>query len=125
MPVVDRFLRHAMSIPGARGASLVDITNGLALGLEADIPESAADHLVADATDVMRAVSVNTVLASSSGADALDDVVIAAGQRYHVLRFADSGMGVPSFCHCWFNRDEANLALVRLKLRDATRAGQS
>jgi hypothetical protein len=114
-----------MSLPGALGASMVDITNGLALGLAATISADDADLMIADATDVMRAVATNTALASPDGQNALDDVVIAAGQRYHILRFADSGMGVPSFCHCWFDREQANLALVRLKLRDATRAGQS
>ncbi len=122
MPVVDRFLRSAMSLPGARGASVIDFANGLALGVAGDLSRRDADALVADATDVLRAVAYEARLAAPTGPDTLDDVIIVAGGSYHILRFMDSGLGVNSFCHCWFDQREANLALARLKLRETVAA---
>ncbi|MBT2438558.1 hypothetical protein J7E93_00125 [Streptomyces sp. ISL-36] len=57
MPGIDECLLEAMSLPGARGASLVDWTSGLALGTAGDSPVGDHETTAAETAELARAAA--------------------------------------------------------------------
>ncbi|MEU6984816.1 hypothetical protein ABZ946_15550 [Streptomyces sp. NPDC046324] len=57
MPGIDECLLEAMSLPGARGAWLVDWTSGLALGAAGDSPVGDHETTAAEAAELARAAA--------------------------------------------------------------------
>ncbi|WP_258177633.1 roadblock/LC7 domain-containing protein, partial [Streptomyces solincola] len=57
MPGIDECLREAMSLPGARGAALVDWTSGLALGTAGDSPVGDHETTAAETAELARAAA--------------------------------------------------------------------
>lgn len=54
MPGIDVCLREVMSVPGARGAALVDWTCGLSLGSAGEPPHGEAESAAAEAAELAR-----------------------------------------------------------------------
>lgn len=134
MPGIDESLQRAMAIAGARGVNLVDYTSGLVVGTVGDWPYGGADAAAAGATDMVRAARDNAAFIgpersaasaapadpSSDGlgkGDIWEDIVLTAGDRYHLLRFLDVGFDSRFFLHVWLDRGQSNLAMARLELR--------
>ncbi|MFC8278013.1 hypothetical protein ACFUJR_36885 [Streptomyces sp. NPDC057271] len=57
MPGIDECLLEAMSLPGARGAWLVDWTSGLALGAAGESPVGDHETTAAEAAELARAAA--------------------------------------------------------------------
>ncbi|MEU6058657.1 hypothetical protein [Streptomyces sp. NPDC047097] len=57
MPGIDECLREAMSLPGARGAALVDWTSGLALGTAGESPVGDHETTAAETAELARAAA--------------------------------------------------------------------
>ena len=49
---------------------------------------------------------------------ATEDVIVSTGDSYHLLHFVRTGIDSSVFLHLWLGREEGNLALARLRLRD-------
>ncbi|MFE9401841.1 hypothetical protein ACFYNY_08700 [Streptomyces sp. NPDC006530] len=89
----------------------------------------AASSLDASSLDAS-SLDASSLDASSLGAPALDsqglsatgppveDLIITTRTAYHLLCFVETAFDSSVFLHLWLDRDEGNLALARLRLRD-------
>ncbi|MEV0034826.1 hypothetical protein [Streptomyces sp. NPDC050804] len=68
MPGIDACLQEAMSLPGARGAAIVDWTSGLALGTAGESPGGDHEATAAETAELARAAAEYTAFAPAPGA---------------------------------------------------------
>ncbi|WP_326694756.1 hypothetical protein [Streptomyces sp. NBC_01766] len=54
----------------------------------------------------------------NDGGLSVEDVIVTTRTGYHLLHFVETTFDSSVFLHLWLNRDEGNLALARLRLRD-------
>ena len=119
MPGIDEVLAEAMEIPGVLGAGLSDWTSGLSLGSAGSAPHGDHDAVAADTTEVAQAVAANTTFGDVTGGQPeIEDVIVTAAGSYHLLRFVHTAFDSRTYLHLWLDREHANLAVARLKLRD-------
>lgn len=126
MPGIDECLTEAMSLPGARGASLVDWTSGLALGTAGESPVGDHETTAAETAELARAAAEYDSFATapaSPGSELpkgppVEDLIVTTRAGYHVLRFVETAFDSSVFLHLWLDRDTGNLALARIRLRD-------
>ncbi|MGW2747935.1 hypothetical protein [Streptomyces sp. NPDC001450] len=119
MPGIDECLLEAMRLPGARGASLVDWTSGLALGTVGDAPGGDHETTAAEAAELARLAAEHGAFAAGDGGDIgppVEDVIVSNHDSYHLLRFVDTSFDSSVFLHLWLGREEGNLALARIRL---------
>ncbi|MFE1308692.1 hypothetical protein [Streptomyces sp. NPDC058755] len=119
MPGIDECLLEAMRLPGARGASLVDWTSGLALGTVGDAPGGDHETTAAEAAELARLAAEHGAFAAGGGDDVgppVEDVIVSNHDSYHLLRFVDTSFDSSVFLHLWLGRAEGNLALARIRL---------
>lgn len=115
MAEMDVALKDAMQIDGAIGAALVDQTSGMALGTVGgnkgfDLTVAAAAN-----TEVIRAKLRTMELLGLR--ETIEDVLVTLGSQYHLLRPITGRSGQGLFIYLALNKDRANLALARHKLR--------
>ncbi len=115
MPGIDECLLAAMVLPGARGASLVDWTSGLALGTVGDSPNGDHEATAAETAELARMAAEQR--AFSPDGLPVEDVIITAPSGYHLLRYVETAFDSSVFLHLWLDREDGNLALARLRLR--------
>ncbi|MEU6620801.1 hypothetical protein ABZ926_08440 [Streptomyces litmocidini] len=122
MPGIDECLLEAMALPGARGASLVDWTSGLALGTAGDSPVGDHETTAAETAELARSAAEFDSFTAADGAPGagppVEDLIVTTRAGYHVLRFVETSFDSSVFLHLWLDRDSGNLALARLRLRD-------
>ncbi|WP_405780189.1 hypothetical protein [Streptomyces sp. NBC_00859] len=133
MPGIDECLLEAMRLPGSLGAAVVDWTSGLALGTIGDSPNNDHEATAAETAELARMAAEHPAFAPSepgagkqAGASTaappkglpVEDVIVTTRTGYHVLRFVETTFDSSVFLHLWLDRDEGNLALARLRLRD-------
>ncbi|MCZ0979862.1 hypothetical protein O1L60_14935 [Streptomyces diastatochromogenes] len=119
MPGIDECLLQAMALPGARGASLVDWTSGLALGTAGDSPVGDHETTAAETAELARAAAeFDSFTAGGDDGPPVEDLIVTTRAGYHVLRFVETSFDSSVFLHLWLDRDSGNLALARLRLRD-------
>ncbi|MEU3056122.1 hypothetical protein [Streptomyces griseus] len=127
MPGIDECLLEVMRLPGARGASVVDWTSGLALGTIGESPNGDHEATAAETAEVARMTAEQPAFAhltaeaeSGRPADApntpVEDVIVTTHDGYHMLRFVETAFDSSVFLHLWLDRSEGNLALARLRL---------
>lgn len=125
MPGIDECLLQAMRLTGARGASVVEWTSGLALGTIGAAPNGDPETTAAETAELARMTVEHTAFAPAGG-DAefaakgapVEDVIVTTQTCYHLLRFVETGFDSAVFFHLWLDRREGNLALARIRLRD-------
>ncbi|MFH9726721.1 hypothetical protein ACH4M4_27710 [Streptomyces sp. NPDC017254] len=123
MPGIDECLLEAMALPGARGASLVDWTSGLALGTAGESPVGDHETTAAETAELARSAAEFDSFTSAGEAEGEDgppveDLIVTTRAGYHVLRFVETSFDSSVFLHLWLDRDSGNLALARIRLRD-------
>ncbi|MFJ5292224.1 hypothetical protein [Streptomyces sp. NPDC088348] len=147
MPGIDECLLEAMRLPGSLGAAVVDWTSGLALGTIGASPNNDHETTAAETAELARMAAEHPAFAPApdtgtddtaggtedtdgtdepSGASTpardkglpVEDVIVTNRTGYHVLRFVETTFDSSVFLHLWLDRDEGNLALARLRLRD-------
>ncbi|MET7847380.1 hypothetical protein [Streptomyces avermitilis] len=121
MPGIDECLLEAMRLPGARGASVVDWTSGLALGTVGDSPGGDHETTAAEAAELARLAAEHRAFAPEEGSDwsgqvPVEDLIISNRDSYHVLRFVPTTFDSSVFLHLWLGRADGNLALARIRL---------
>ncbi|MER5814715.1 hypothetical protein [Streptomyces californicus] len=128
MPGIDECLLEVMRLPGARGATVVDWTSGLALGTIGDSPNGDHEATAAETAEVARMAAEQPAFARlSSPAEGdrppgeaagppVEDVIVTTHDGYHMLRFVETAFDSSVFLHLWLNRSEGNLALARMRL---------
>ncbi|MYW69115.1 hypothetical protein GTY65_34335 [Streptomyces sp. SID8379] len=129
MPGIDECLLEVMRLPGARGASVVDWTSGLALGTIGDSPNGDHEATATEAAELARLAAEHRAFAPADGNDwtqgtagdktpPVEDVIVTSRDGYHLLRFVPTTFDSSVFVHLWLDRDEGNLALARIRLAD-------
>lgn len=129
MPGIDECLLEVMRLPGARGASVVDWTSGLALGTIGESPNGDHEATAAETAEVARMTAEQpafTHLAAEAEAEGdrstdppstpVEDVIVTTHDGYHMLRFVETAFDSSVFLHLWLDRSEGNLALARMRL---------
>ncbi|MEU9076005.1 hypothetical protein ACFYUY_25465 [Kitasatospora sp. NPDC004745] len=118
MPGIDECLAGAMAITGARSASLVDWSSGLALGGLGECPAGDHETAAAEATDLVRAtVESQTFTGAEERRSPLQDIIVTAGRSYHLICFIDTVFDSRLVLHLWLDRAEGNLAAARYRLQ--------
>ncbi|MEW2521300.1 hypothetical protein [Actinacidiphila alni] len=132
MSGIDECLREAMTLPGARGAALVEWISGLSLGRVGETPGGDPEAAAAEAAELARMAVEHGVfepaetLDGPSGPGAQDagkglpveDVILVTRTGYHLLRYVEAPFDGGVFLHLWLDRDQANLALAMRHVRD-------
>ncbi|MFE6166006.1 hypothetical protein ACFQ7F_44720 [Streptomyces sp. NPDC056486] len=129
MPGIDECLLEAMTLPGARGAAIVDWTSGLALGSVGDPPGGDHEATAAETAEVARSAAEYQAFAPRD--DALDsardpnhkelpveDLMVTTRTGFHLIRFVETTFDSSVFLYLWLDRHTGNLALARIRLRD-------
>lgn len=116
MATTESVLKDAMtSIDGVIGVALVDYTSGMALGTlgggkEFDLTVAAAGN-----TDVVRAkVRTMEMLGLK---DQIEDILITLGSQYHLIRLLKGRGNNGLFLYLVLDRNRANLAMARHRLK--------
>ncbi|GAA2445612.1 hypothetical protein [Streptomyces macrosporus] len=125
MPGIDECLLEAMTLPGARGAAVVDWTSGLALGAVGDPAGGDHETTAAETAELARMAAEHTAFAAPGAAgrgepgkgDPVEDLIVTTRTGYHLLRFVERVFDAGLFVHLWLDRDDGNLALARIRLR--------
>lgn len=117
---IDECLLRAMTVPGARGAALVEWVSGLALGV---IGEAAAgDHetVAAETAAYARATAEHPVFTAghTGPGPAAEEAVVVTGDGYHLLRFVEAPYEGGVFLYLWLDRAQANLGMALIRLRE-------
>ncbi|WP_329371823.1 hypothetical protein OG896_35010 [Streptomyces sp. NBC_00669] len=128
MSGIDECLLEAMTLPGARGAALVEWISGLALGKVGEAPDGDHEAMAAQTADFARAAAEHPVFAgpqavAEAGAAGekgplVEDVVVVTRTGYHLLRFVEAPYEGGVFLHLWLDKPHANLALALIRMRD-------
>ncbi|GGV52469.1 hypothetical protein GCM10010277_49070 [Streptomyces longisporoflavus] len=130
MPGIDECLLEAMTLPGARGAAIVDWTSGLALGSVGDPPGGDHEATAAETAEVARSAAEYQAFAPKD--DPLDtargdtdrkglpveDLMVTTRTGFHLIRFVETTFDSSVFLYLWLDRHTGNLALARIRLRD-------
>jgi hypothetical protein len=125
-----------MALPGARGASIVDWTSGLALGTAGESPNGDHESTAAETAELARAAAEYSAFApvisryeaqqgsgtpdepaDSDKGPPVEDLIVTSRTGHHVLCFVETTFDSSVFLHLWIDRDTGNLALARLRLR--------
>jgi hypothetical protein len=129
-----------MSLPGARGAAIVDWTSGLALGTAGESPNGDHEATAAETAELARAAAEYSAFAPVAGGGdttpgnrpaenspvddsdrdkgpPVEDLIVTTRSDYHVLCFVETTFDSSVFLHLWLDRRTGNLAMARLRLR--------
>ncbi|MEV5572257.1 hypothetical protein AB0L06_19605 [Spirillospora sp. NPDC052269] len=107
-----------MTIPGARGATLVDCSTGLAVAATGGAGALDQHEDAAGTTDVVRAVLSSPALSTSPAGDDVQEIIVSGTFGYHLLVCVGQAFGAQLFLHVVLDRDSGNLALARLRVRE-------
>ncbi|MEV8524233.1 MULTISPECIES: hypothetical protein [unclassified Streptomyces] len=122
MPGIDECLLEAIAVPGALGAAVVDWTSGLALGTIGDAPGGDHEATAAETAELARTAAEHPDFGQEPDGNAtglaVEDLIITTRRGFHVLRFIETAFDSSVFLHLWLSREEGNLALARIRLRD-------
>ncbi|MFI1679279.1 hypothetical protein [Streptomyces sp. NPDC020607] len=136
MPGIDECLYEAMTLPGARGAAIVDWTSGLALGSVGDSPNGDYEATAAETAEVARAAAEYQAFAPVDDADDMDgvdsgrgvdgadrkgppveDLMLTTQSGFHLIRYVETTFDSSVFLYLWLDRHTGNLAMARIRLR--------
>jgi hypothetical protein len=115
MATTEIALKEAMTIEGALGVALVDVTSGLALGTLGGGRDLDLNTAAAGNTDVMRAKQRTMEMLGITGT--IDDILITLSGQYHLIRPLTSKSGGGLFLYLALDRQRANLAMARRQLQ--------
>ncbi|MEV6754647.1 hypothetical protein [Streptomyces sp. NPDC051214] len=129
MPGIDECLLEAMTLPGARGAAIVDWTSGLALGSVGDPPGGDHEATAAETAEVARSAAEYQAFAPRDDAPdtgrgddrkglPVEDLMLTTRTGFHLIRFVETTFDSSVFLYLWLDRHTGNLALARMRLRD-------
>ncbi|WP_202451192.1 hypothetical protein [Streptomyces sp. DvalAA-14] len=130
-----------MTLPGARGAALVEWISGLALGRIGEAPGDDHEEMAAATAEFARSAAEHPVFtappagppaspsagpsagpaaapADAGRTPAVEDIVVTTPTAYHLLRFVEAPYEGGLFLHLWLDRGHANLALSLLRMRE-------
>ncbi|GAA3924036.1 hypothetical protein GCM10023085_01670 [Actinomadura viridis] len=114
---IDDFLARTMDVPGARRATLVDLSSGLAVAAAGrqDLVDQHED--AAGTTDVVRTVLATPALSGSPAGDDIEEIIVCGTAGYHLLTLVNAAFDGQLLLHLLIDREMGNLALARLRVQ--------
>lgn len=109
-------LSECMAIDGALAVALVDVGSGMALateqgsakGLNLEVAAAGNTNVLRAKYDTMKNLGIN---------EAIEDILITLGSQIHLIRPVTSESGKGLFIYLALDKNKANLAMARHKLR--------
>ncbi|MFC1412563.1 hypothetical protein ACEZCY_26575 [Streptacidiphilus sp. N1-12] len=116
MSNLETALKEAMSVEGALGVAIVDYSSGLALGTLGSTKELDLNVAAAGNTDVVRA-KMRTMEMLNLHNETIEDILITLTNQYHIIRPLTRQTSKGIFLYLALDRNRANLALARHRMR--------
>jgi hypothetical protein len=117
VPNIEDCLRQVMAIQGALGVSLVDYPSGSTIGSAGRGPSGHDEFTAAGAAKLIYATVDTAAFATVGRPDQVEDIVITAGNGYHLLHLMSNGFGDRLVLYVWLDRALGNLAITQRSLR--------
>jgi hypothetical protein len=108
---VESALKEALTVEGALGAALVDMSSGMALGTMGHAAELDLTLAAAGSTDVVRATLRSAEL--QGRAESMEDILTTLTHQYHLIRPLTGPGGQGLFLYLVLDRARSNLAMAR------------
>ncbi|WP_018656323.1 hypothetical protein [Actinomadura flavalba] len=115
MSNLDTALKEMMDIDGAVGAAVVDYSSGMALGMLGSSKNLDLQVAAAGNTEVVRA-KLRT-MEQLNLKEEIEDILISLSGQYHIIRPVTGRKSAGLFMYMALDRNRANLALARHRLR--------
>ncbi|MBO2450824.1 hypothetical protein J4573_27250 [Actinomadura barringtoniae] len=115
MAGIDLSLKEMMAIDGALGAAVVDYSSGMALGTLGGSKELDLAVASAGNTEVVRG-KMRTI-EQLNLKEGIDDILITLTRQYHIIMPLTGRKGGGLFLYLALDRERANLALARHRLK--------
>jgi hypothetical protein len=112
-------LRQVMAIRGALGATLVDYTSGYTIRSAGRAPADDDDPVAAGITGIVQATLGSAAVASVGRPGHIEDIVVTAGNGYHLVHFVADRPDARLVLYVWLDRMLGNLAMTQRRLRTA------
>ena len=113
-------LRQVMAIRGALGAMLVDFTSGLTVCSAGRAPSDSHQLTAAGVTGMVHATLGSPAFATLGHPGRVDDIVVTAGNGYHLVHFVRGRSDTRLVLYVWLDRTIGNLAMTQRRLRSTT-----
>ena len=114
MSNIKQAIQDILDIDGAFACAIVDYESGMALGSHTTQPAFNVEVAAAGNTEVVRA-KMRVKKELGMGDQGVDDVLITLEKQYHVIRPLKT---IPNlFIYAAFDKEKANLALARTKIK--------
>ena len=113
-------LRQVMAIRGALGATLVDYTSGLTVCSAGRAPSDSHQLTAAGVTGMVHATLGSPAFATLGQPGRVDDIVVTAGNGYHLVHFVAGRSDTRLVLYVWLDRLLGNLAMTQRRLRSTT-----
>ena len=113
-------LRQVMAIRGALGATLVDYTSGLTVCSAGRAPSDSHQLTAAGVTGMVHATLGSPAFATLGQPGHIDDIVVTAGNGYHLVHFVAGRSDARLVLYVWLDRLLGNLAMTQRRLRSTT-----
>lgn len=116
---IDNAISDLLSIDGATGAAIVDISSGMALasggnpGFDLTVAAAGNSNVIRAKLKTMNDLGLR---------GRIDDILITLDEQYHLINVLSDSANQGLFVYLVLNRDNANLALARHKLTGISRA---
>lgn len=113
MSQLDTSIQELLSIEGANGAALVDISSGMALasggnpGFDLTVAAAGNSNVVRAKLKTMNDLGVE---------GNIEDIMITLNSQYHLINVLNASETAGLFVYLVLDRNTANLALARHKL---------
>lgn len=117
MSQLDNFVHELLQIEGAKGAAIVDIASGMALaaggnlGFDLSVAAAGNSNVVRAKVKTMRDLELR---------DRIEDIMITLESQYHIINVLATDETAGLFVYLVLDRNTANLALGRHKLRSVS-----
>ncbi|WP_029088387.1 hypothetical protein [Brevibacterium album] len=121
MSEITRSIQELLSIDGSNGAAIVDIASGMALAtggnpaFDLDVAAAGNSNVVRAKLNTMRDLGVSTPI---------EDIMITLGDQYHLINVLASDSTEGLFIYLVLDKEKANLALARHKLKQVAKSVQ-
>ncbi|MEV4414823.1 hypothetical protein [Catellatospora sp. NPDC049609] len=112
---IDDCLQQLMELQGVHGASLIDFPSGSVIGAAGRGPGSIGDA-PADAAGMIHATMQTAAFATVGQPAHVEDIVITAGNGYHVMRLLRSDIEARMVLYLWLDRAVGNLVVAQRQL---------
>ncbi|RII41844.1 hypothetical protein DWB68_10505 [Galactobacter valiniphilus] len=114
MSNLDEAIKSLLSIEGATGAAIVDVSSGMALaqggnpGFDLGVAAAGNSNVVSAKLRTMRDLGIK---------DEIEDILITLSSQYHLINILNTKETSGLFIYLVLDRNYANLALARHKLK--------